>query len=110
MWTTILELSCDFPQISRTVVSLARLSQVLRKIGPENAHGWAPNSENGLGFDFFVERYHKYGDEFHNYIVRVTGDETWLLFVNVETKKQSKQCMNTHSPNKPKTFQELLES
>jgi spore coat polysaccharide biosynthesis protein SpsF (cytidylyltransferase family) len=24
-----------------------------------------------------LERYHKYGDEFINHIVRVTGDETW---------------------------------
>jgi hypothetical protein len=39
----------------------------------------------------FLERYHKDGDEFLNHIV--TGDETRVSFVNVETKEQS---------NKPK--------
>jgi hypothetical protein len=34
---------------------------------------------------FFLERYHKDGDEFLNHIVQVTGDETWVSFVNVET-------------------------
>jgi hypothetical protein len=37
-----------------------------------------------------LERYHKYGDEFPNYIARVTVDVTWVSFVNVETKEQSK--------------------
>jgi hypothetical protein len=48
----------------------------------------------------FLERYHKAGDEFLNHIVRVTGDETWVSFVNVETKDQSKQWMHTNSPKK----------
>jgi hypothetical protein len=34
------------------------LSQVLRKLGTENAHRCAPKAENGFGFDF-LERYHK---------------------------------------------------
>jgi hypothetical protein len=54
----------------------------------------------------FLERYHKYGKEFHNHIIRVTGDETWVSFMNVETKEQSKQWMHTHSPNKPKKFKQ----
>jgi hypothetical protein len=37
----------------------------------------------------FLERYHKDGDEFLNHIGRVRGDETWVSFVNVETKEQS---------------------
>jgi hypothetical protein len=37
-----------------------------------------------------LERYHKDGNEFPSHIVQVTGDETWVSFVNVETKKQSK--------------------
>jgi hypothetical protein len=69
-------------------------------MGSENAHGWAQNAENGFGFDF-LERHHRDGDEFLNHIA--TGDETWVTFVNVETKKQSKQWMYAHSPNKPKT-------
>jgi hypothetical protein len=52
----------------------------------------------------FLERYDKDGDEFLNHIVRVTGDETWVSFVNVETKEQPKQRMHTRSPNKAKGF------
>jgi hypothetical protein len=36
-------------------------------------------------FDF-LEQYHKNGSEFLNHIVQVRGDETWVSFVNVETK------------------------
>jgi hypothetical protein len=50
----------------------------------------------------FLERYHKYCNEFFNHIVGVTGDESWISFVNVETKEQSKQWIHTHSSNKPK--------
>jgi hypothetical protein len=39
----------------------------------------------------FLERYHKDGNEFLIHIIQVTGDETWVSFVNVETKDQSKQ-------------------
>jgi hypothetical protein len=42
----------------------------------------------------FLERHQKDGYEFLNHIVRVTGDETWVSFVNVETKEQSKQWMH----------------
>jgi exosome complex RNA-binding protein Csl4 len=52
--------------------------------------------------------YHKHGDEVLNRIVRVTGDETWVSFVNVETEEQSKQWMHTHSSNKPKKFNQAL--
>jgi hypothetical protein len=76
-------------------------------MGSENAHGCSQNAENGFSFDFFWGGgYHKYGDEFLNHIVRVTDDETWLSFLNVETKEQSKQWMHTHSPHKPKKFKE----
>jgi macrodomain Ter protein organizer (MatP/YcbG family) len=68
-----------------------------------NSDGNAQNAENGFGFHF-LERYHKDGDEFLNYIVRVTTDETWVSFVNVETKEQSKQWVHTHPPNKPEKF------
>jgi len=37
-----------------------------------------------------------------------TGDETWVKFVNAQTKEQSKQWMHTHSPNKPKKFKQTL--
>jgi len=38
----------------------------------------------------------------------MTGDETWVQFVNAETKKRSKQWMHTHSPNKPMKFIQTL--
>jgi len=44
----------------------------------------------------FLQRYWEKGDEFRNRIV--TGDETWVKFVNAKTKEQSKQWMHTHSP------------
>jgi hypothetical protein len=50
-----------------------------------------------------LETYHKVGDDFLNHIVQVTGDETRVSSVNVETKEQSTQWMQTHLPNRPKT-------
>jgi hypothetical protein len=50
----------------------------------------AQNADNDFGFNF-LERYHKDGDEFLNHIVRVIDDETWVSFLNAETKEQSKQ-------------------
>jgi hypothetical protein len=60
----------------------------LRKIGSANAHGCAQNANNGYSFDF-LQRYNKDGDEFLNHIVRVTGDETWVSYLNGETDEQS---------------------
>jgi hypothetical protein len=80
--------------------SKVRLSQVLRKIGYENAHGCAQNAENGFGFDF-LERDHKDGDEFLIHTVQEAGGEIWVSFVNVETTEQSKQWMQAHPPSKP---------
>jgi hypothetical protein len=39
----------------------------------------------------FLEQYLKECDDFLNHIIQVTGDKTWVSFVNVETKEQSKQ-------------------
>jgi hypothetical protein len=44
-----------------------------------------------FGFNFFLERCHKDGDECLNRIVPVARDDTWVSFVNAETKAQSKQ-------------------
>jgi uncharacterized damage-inducible protein DinB len=74
-------------------------------MGSKNAYRCAQNAKNGLSFDF-LERYCKHGNEFLNHIV--TGDETWVSCVNVETKQQSKQWMHTHSPNKPRKFKQTL--
>jgi hypothetical protein len=51
----------------------------------------------------FLELYHKTGDGFLSHII--PSGETWVSFVNVETKEQSGHSMHTHSPNK-----RLLES
>jgi hypothetical protein len=56
----------------------------------------------------FLEQHLKDGNEFLNHIVRVTGDETWFSFMNVETKDQSKQWLHTHSPDKLKKFKHSL--
>jgi hypothetical protein len=83
----------------------------LRKKISENAHGYVlvQNAKHGFGFDFyFLEQYHKKGDEFLNHIIGVTGDETWDLLLNVETKEQSKQLVHTRSPKKPKKIKQTL--
>jgi hypothetical protein len=56
----------------------------------------------------FLERYLKYGDEFLSHIIQVTGEETWVSSVSVETEEQSKQWMHTHSPDKLKEFKQTL--
>jgi hypothetical protein len=70
------------------MTSQIRLSQD----GFKNAHGCAYNAENSFGFTF-LEQYQKDGDGFLHDII--TGDETWVSSVNVETKQQSKQWMQS---------------
>jgi hypothetical protein len=65
------------------------------------------NAENCFGFEF-LERYYKDGDELLSHNVCVTGHETWVSFVNDETKEQSKQWMHRHSPIEPKKFKQTL--
>ena len=54
----------------------------------------------------FLTHYHNEGEDFFKFIV--TGDETWVLYDNLETKEQSKQWMHTDSPSKPKKFKQTL--
>jgi hypothetical protein len=61
-----------------------------------------------LQLGLFLERYHKDCDEFLDHIVQVTGDETWVSFVNAETNEQSKQWMHMHSPKKLTKFSQTL--
>jgi phosphoribosylaminoimidazole-succinocarboxamide synthase len=56
----------------------------------------------------FLERYHKDGDEFLNHIVRVTGDGTWVSFVNVETEKESKQWIPTRLYTNRATLEPII--
>jgi hypothetical protein len=62
----------------------------------ENAHGCAQNAENDFGF-VFLEQYHKDGNEFVSHVIQVTGDETLVSLVNVETKEQ---CQDAHIFNR----------
>jgi hypothetical protein len=70
-------------------------------MGSKNAHRSAQNAKKGFCFYFF-RGIPKEGAEFLSHII--TGDETWVSFVNVETKELSKQWMHTHSPNKLKNL------
>jgi hypothetical protein len=74
-------------------------------MGSKNVHGCTQITENGFSFNF-SERFHEDGDKFLNHIAWVTGDESRVSSMNVETKEQSKQWMHTHSPNKPKKFRQ----
>jgi hypothetical protein len=95
---SISELSCEFPQ--NTLTLLYEIITV--RLG---CHRCSQNAESGLIFEF-LGRYHNDGDKFRKHITWLTGGETSVSFVNVETKEQSKQWMHTRSPNKPKKFKQ----
>jgi hypothetical protein len=116
---TISELSLEFPQISPTVL----YEIITIKLGCYNfCVRWVPQMLTGahkkqrmVSHLTFLERYHKDGDEFLSHILRVTGDETWVSFVSVETKQQSKQWMHIHqtslkSLNKRLPARKLMET
>jgi hypothetical protein len=52
----------------------------------------------------FSKRCHKDSNAFLNHIVRVIGDKTWVSFVKVDTKEQSKQWMHTFTKQATKKF------
>jgi hypothetical protein len=106
---TVSELSCEFPQISRTV--LYEITTDRLRYHHKFCARWVPKILTGAhemqtmtSALIRLKRYHKDGDEFLSHIVGVTGDKTWASFVNVKTKKQPKQWVHTHSPKKPKNF------
>jgi hypothetical protein len=66
-------------------------------MGSENPQGCEQNAENVFGLDFFRGRPQRWRLIFQS-IMRVTGDETWASFVNIETEEQS-GSMHTHSLN-----------
>jgi hypothetical protein len=53
----------------------------------KKSHECAQKAQNSFDFDF-LERYHKDGDEILHHTRGLTGDETWVSFVNAETKEQ----------------------
>jgi hypothetical protein len=90
---TILELSCEFPHISRTFlyeIITVRLGchifctrQVSEMLNDAlKAHRMAST---------LSELCHKDGEKSLKHIIRVTDDETLVSFMNIETKEQSKQ-------------------
>jgi hypothetical protein len=102
----ISEFSCEFPQISFNILNDIN---TVRLDGFRKCSWVRTKRRECLGYDFnFLERNHKDGDEILSHIVRVTGDETSVPFMNVETKEQSEQWMYTHSPSKPTNFKQTL--
>ncbi|KAJ4446369.1 hypothetical protein ANN_13065 [Periplaneta americana] len=98
-----LELSEDFPQISRTLLYEVITEDLdYRKLSAR----WVPKllseelkaQQIGAALSF-LENYERKGDAFLDQIV--TGDETWVRYVNAETELQSMQWGHTHSPKKP---------
>jgi hypothetical protein len=91
----ISKLSCEFPQVSHTllhVVITVRLGyhKFCAKWVPKMLTG-AHKTQRMASALTFLERYHRDGDGFLSHIIiRVTSDETWVSFVNIETKEQSK--------------------
>jgi hypothetical protein len=88
----ISELFCEFPQISRTglciiTVKIGSHHKFCTRRVPKMLTG-AHKTQTMASALTPLERYHKDGDEFLNHIERVTDDETWVSFVNVETKEQ----------------------
>jgi hypothetical protein len=77
---TVSELSCEFPQISLTVlyeIVTVRLDyhKFCERWVLEMLTGAHRTQRMASAFTF-IERYHKDGDELLSHIVRVTGDET----------------------------------
>jgi hypothetical protein len=98
---TISEFSCEFSQISRTIlyeIIAVRLGyqKFCARWLPKMLTSAQKTQRMASAFVGLLERYHEDGNEFLSHIVRVTGDETWVSFVNVLTKEQSKQWMHTY--------------
>ncbi|GFU24439.1 histone-lysine N-methyltransferase SETMAR [Trichonephila clavipes] len=54
----------------------------------------------------FLSRYHTDGEDFLNRMV--TGDETWVAHVNVETKQQSMAWGHAGSPTRLRKARQTL--
>lgn len=107
---TISELSDEFPDISRSALyTIVTQDLGYRKLCAR----WIPKmlstdhkTQRMASALSFLTRYANEGNVFLKSIV--TGDETWVLYDNPETKEQSKQWMHTASPSKPKKFKHSL--
>lgn len=106
---SISQLSEVFPQISRTILyEIVSEKLQYHKVCAR----WVPKmltddhkNQRVASAEKFLTRYQAEGVEFLNHIV--TGDETWIAYVNPETKRQSMQWMHSTSP-KPKKFKQTF--
>ncbi|GFV05780.1 histone-lysine N-methyltransferase SETMAR [Trichonephila clavipes] len=107
---TISQLSEHFPNISRTVL----YETVTGKLGYwKFCARWVPKmlteihktSRMSAALEF-LSRYHTDGEDFLNRMV--TGDETWVAHVNVETKQQSMAWGHTSSPTRLRKARQTL--
>jgi hypothetical protein len=105
----ISELLCEFPKISRIFL----YDIITARLGYHNFWArWVPEMLMGM------HKTHRMASAFVDFFrlipprwqwisqLRHTskGDETWVSFVNVTTKEQSKWWLHTRSPDKPKNF------
>jgi hypothetical protein len=96
---TISELSYEITQISGTVlyeVIAVRLGchKLCARWVPIMLMGEHKTQRIAWAFDFFRAIPQRWC-EFLSHIARIRGDKTWVSFVNVETREQSKQWMHT---------------
>jgi [histone H3]-lysine36 N-dimethyltransferase SETMAR len=104
---TISALADEFPHLGRTTV----YTIVTEKLGYHKLCArWVPkmltdqHKEQRMSSGReFLNRYRQDGDDLFSHIV--TGDETWISYINPETKQQSMQWRHSTSP-KPKKFKQ----
>ena len=107
---TISELSEQFPQTSRTtsyrtVTDRLGYLKFCAQWVSKQLTDFHKTKRIGSALTF-LQHYWEERDEFLDSIV--AGDETWVQFMNTDTKEQSKQWMHTHFPSKPKKFKQTL--
>ncbi|GFW21209.1 histone-lysine N-methyltransferase SETMAR [Trichonephila clavipes] len=97
---TISNLSLEFPDISRSVVYKTVLkTSTLRLLTPEHKE-----KRFATSMDFLI-RSKEEGDDMLSGIV--TGDETWVSHITLESKQQSMEWTHASSPVKVKAKQTL---
>ncbi|GBO24674.1 Histone-lysine N-methyltransferase SETMAR, partial [Araneus ventricosus] len=107
---TITQLSEHLPNISRTVL----YETVTGKLGYRKfCARWVPKmlteihkTSRMVAALKFLSRYHTGGEDFLNRIV--TGDETWVAYVNADTKQQSMAWGHTGSPTRLRKARQTL--
>ncbi|GFT97817.1 uncharacterized protein TNCV_4587251 [Trichonephila clavipes] len=109
---TITTLSLEFPDVSRSVVYKIGIEYLnLRKLCsrrvPRPLAAEHKEKRFALLLDFLI-RYEEEGDDMLSRIV--TGDETWVSHITLESKEQSMEWRHTSSLVKVKAKQTLSKS